>query len=121
MQIAQKNFYKKLLGRAGEIKAAEYLKKNGYKIAEKNYRTHIGEIDIIAEKDGVTVFIEVKTRTDDEFGYGAEAVNAKKREKYVLTAKEYLMRTGKTDSPCRFDVVEIQGGKINHIENAFCE
>ena len=90
MQIAQKNFYKKLLGRAGEIKAAEYLKKNGYKIAEKNYRTHIGEIDIIAEKDGVTVFIEVKTRTDDEFGCGAEAVNAKNARNTCLPQKNIL-------------------------------
>lgn len=109
------------MGRAGETKAAEFLKKNGYKIIKRNFKTHIGEIDVIAEKDGFTVFVEVKTRSDDEFGSGAEAVNAAKRKKYVLTAKEYLMRTGKTDSPCRFDVIEIQGGEINHIENAFCE
>ena len=51
MQIAQKNFYKKLLGRVGEKKAVEFLKKKGFKVLETNYRTHIGEIDIIA-KDG---------------------------------------------------------------------
>ena len=81
----------------------------------------MGEIDIIAEKDGETVFIEVKTRTGDEYGYAAEAVDCKKRFRYVKVAAEYLMRKGLTDAPCRFDVVELQNGQINHIENAFYE
>ena len=121
MQIAQKNFYKKLLGRAGELKAAEFLKKKGYKIVVKNYKTHAGEIDIIAEKDGETVFVEVKTRTGDEYGYAAEAVDCKKRLRYFKVAAEYLMSNGLTDAPGRFDVVELQNGQINHIENAFYE
>ena len=119
MQIAQKNFYKKLLGRAGELKAAEYLKKKGYKVLQTNYKTHLGEIDIIAEQQSEIVFVEVKTRTSEDFGLPSEAVNAKKIEKYYKVATEYLVRTKKTDSPCRFDVIEIENGQINHIINAF--
>ncbi len=120
MQIAQKNFYKKLLGRVGEKKAVDFLKKNGYNILETNYKTHIGEIDIIAEDKGTTVFIEVKTRTDNDFGAPREAVNAKKKEKYFKVATEYLLRHSKMDVPCRFDVVEIENGQINLIFDAFC-
>ncbi len=119
MQITQKNFYKKLLGRAGEVKAIEFLKKKGFKILEKNYKTHIGEIDVIALDNTTIVFIEVKTRSDDFFGAPSEAVNQKKQEKYYKVALEYLQKTKNVDSPCRFDVIEIENGKINHIDNAF--
>ena len=119
MQITQKNFYKKLLGRAGEVKAAEFLKKKGYEITDKNFKTRIGEIDVIARDGEYVVFVEVKTRTDDLYGAPSEAVDYKKREKYRLVAAEYLQKHELTDVPCRFDVVEIENGKINHIENAF--
>ena len=120
MQIAQKNFYKKFLGRVGEKKAVDFLKKKGYKILETNYKTHIGEIDVIAEDKGTTVFIEVKTRSSDDFGIPSEAVTTKKQEKYFKVATEYLLRKDKIDTPCRFDVVEIQNGEINLIFDAFC-
>ncbi len=120
MQIAQKNFYKKLLGRVGEKKAEDFLKSKGYKILERNYKTHIGELDIIAEDKGVIVFIEVKLRSNYDYGSGAEAVNAKKQEKYFKVATEYLIRNNKMDEPCRFDVVEIENGQINLIIDAFC-
>ena len=120
MQIAQKNFYKKFLGRAGELKAVEYLKQKGYTILDTNYKTHVGEIDIIAEDSGTIVFVEVKTRSGDAYGLPCEAVDLKKQEKYFLLASQYLQKKGLTDKPCRFDVVEIENGQINHIENAFC-
>ncbi len=120
MQIAQKNFYKKLLGRVGEKKAEDFLKKKGYKILTTNYKTHLGEIDIIAEDKGVTVFVEVKLRSGYDYGSGAEAVNARKQEKYFKVATEYLVRNKKLDVPCRFDVVEIEDGQINLIIDAFC-
>ncbi len=119
MQIAQKNFYKKFLGRAGEIKAGEYLKKIGYKILKTNYKTHVGEIDLIAESDGVIVFVEVKTRSGQEFGVPSEAVTFKKQQKYFKVAQEFLVKENKTDSICRFDVIEIENGEINHILDAF--
>ncbi len=120
MQFAQKNFYKKFLGRVGENKACEFLKKAGYKILEKNYKTFIGEIDIIAKDKDTIVFVEVKTRMDDGFGSPSEAVNRKKQEKYYKVASEYLQKNRENDSPCRFDVIEIQDGQINHIIDAFC-
>lgn len=119
MQIAQKNFYKKLLGRAGEIEASKLLKKNGYEILEMNFRTRLGEADIIAKQGEVIVFVEVKTRSDESFGAPSEAVNYKKREKYFRVATEYLLKKGLNDKPCRFDVIEIENGKINHIIDAF--
>lgn len=119
MQIAQKNFYKKFFGKIGEKKAAEFLKKKGFTVLETNYKTHYGEIDIIAKDKDYIVFVEVKTRSSDEYGKPSEAVNEKKQEKYVKVATEYLIKHKKTDSLCRFDVIEIENGEINHIIDAF--
>ena len=119
MQIAQKNFYKKFLGRKGEVEAAKYLIKQGYVILEKNFKTHVGEIDIIASENETICFVEVKTRSSDSFGAPSEAVNEKKQLKYYKVAEEYLLKKGKMDSLCRFDVVEIEDGKINLIKDAF--
>ena len=119
MQVAQKNFYKKLLGRIGEKKAIEYLKKQGYKIVEKNYKNAFGEADIIAKDGEYTVFVEVKTRTEEKYGAPSEAVDVRKQKKYVRIAQAYLSYNRLTDTPCRFDVVEIQNGEINHIKDAF--
>ena len=119
MQIAQKNFYKKLLGRAGEKLAVDFLKKKGFKILKTNYKTVVGEIDIIAQDKDYIVFIEVKTRSSDNYGVPSEAVDRKKQEKYYKTATFYLQKEKKTDANCRFDVVEIENGQINHIFNAF--
>ena len=120
MQITQKNFYKKFLGRAGEKRAVDFLKQKGYTVVETNFKTHIGEIDIIAKDNGVTVFVEVKTRSSDAFGQPSEAVNRKKQEKYFIVASEYLRKMHILDTPSRFDVVEIENGQINHIIDAFC-
>ena len=119
MQFAPKNFHKKLLGSVGEKRAAKYLKSAGYDILVKNFKTHVGEIDLIVRKDGVTVFVEVKTRTSDDFGAPSEAVGREKRRKYGLVAQEYLLREKCADVPCRFDVIEIENDRINHIEDAF--
>ncbi len=119
LQFAQKNFYKKLLGRIGEKEAASYLKKQGYTIVEKNYKNVFGEIDIIAKDGEYTVFTEVKTRTGEEFGAPCEAVDYRKRQKYAKIAKCYLAGKGLTDTACRFDVIEVENGKINHIKDAF--
>lgn len=120
MQVAQKNFYKKLLGRVGEKTATEYLKKKGYKILERNYKNPFGEVDIVAKDNEYTVFIEVKTRTTEDFGTGSEAVDFRRQQRYIRAAKFYLLQKGKTETPARFDVIEIKDGEINHIINAFC-
>lgn len=106
------------LGFFGERKAVRFLKKSGYKILARNYRCPCGEVDIIARRDDVLAFIEVKTRSDLSFGQPNEAVNAQRQRRYVRSAKYYF--SGRTpDCVVRFDVIEVFKGKINHIENAF--
>ena len=107
------------MGRAGEKRAIDFIKKKGFKILETNYKTVFGEIDIIAEEKGILVFIEVKTRSSDNYGNPCEAVDKRKQEKYYKTATYYLQKEKKTDAECRFDVIEIENGEINHIFNAF--
>ena len=79
----------KKLGREGEKQAVKYLKKNGYKILEKNYRTRFGEVDVIARKGEVVAFIEVKTRLTDIFGSPSQAVTRERQIKYIQAAKFY--------------------------------
>ena len=120
MRYSPKEFYKKLLGGAGEKQAVKFLKKKGYKILCVNFRISVGEIDIIAKDGETVVFIEVKTRSSDAFGRPSEAVDDKKRRKYVKVAQAYLVKNyGETDIPCRFDVVEVEEKQINHVINAF--
>ncbi len=113
----------KPLGSEGEDLAVRFLQKKGYRIVARNYKTPVGEIDIIARDGDTIVFIEVKTRTDISFGYPFEAVNKRKRQKLKNLALLYLKRQGK-ESPVRFDVLSIfymDNGKkdIEHIKDAF--
>lgn len=113
----------KNLGNAGEIFAANYLERLGYKILAKNFRVRSAEIDIIAEIDGVIVFVEVKTRSDTKHGLPAEAVNFRKQQKIIQAAGVFLQDEKYFDAPCRFDVIEIYSNgsqfSARHIENAF--
>lgn len=113
----------KNLGNAGEIFAANYLEQIGYKILEKNFRVRSAEIDIIAEIDGLIVFVEVKTRSDTKHGLPAEAVNFRKQQKIIQAAGVFLQDEKYFDAPCRFDVIEIYSNgsqfSARHIENAF--
>jgi len=108
----------KKLGRLGEEKACKYLKKQGYKILERNYNNPFGEVDIIAQKGDIIAFVEVKTRLTDKYGAPSEAVNAARKRKYVLAANYYL-REKLDDYIVRFDIIEVFRGDINHIESAF--
>ncbi len=106
-------------GKKGEIKAVLFLKKHSYKILETNFKNKIGEIDIIAEKDGVIVFIEVKNRSTYRFGRPIEAVDFRKQSKIKKVAEIYLMIKNKYYNDVRFDVVEVSNDNLEHIENAF--
>lgn len=110
--------FNKSKGDKGENAAADYLKSLKYKIIETNYHSIYGEIDIIAEKKGEIVFVEVKYRTNCDFGEGYEAVGKQKREKIIKTALIYINEHN-IQAPCRFDVISIDDGVIKHIENAF--
>ena len=110
-------------GKKSERLAAEYLKLNGYRILDTNYRARQGEIDIIARDGGVLVFVEVKARSSRHFGSAKGAVTPAKQRKISMAALEYLKRTGQTDVRARFDVVAIDtaAGKtdIEVVKNAF--
>lgn len=113
----------KVLGIKGENLAVTFLKEKGYRIIARNYRTSLGEIDVIAQDGNTLVFIEVKTRTDELFGRPFEAVNKKKRHKMKNVALLYMKRYER-NFPVRFDVVSIfykANGKkeIEHIMDAF--
>jgi putative endonuclease len=112
----------KSLGSEGEDLAVQFLRKKGYRILEKNFKTPLGEIDIIARDGNTVAFIEVKTRTNDSFGYPFEAVNNRKRHKMKNLALLYLKKQGK-EHPVRFDVISIfqkdGKGEIQHIIDAF--
>ena len=112
------NLHNQRLGRKGEKAACSYLRQNGWKILEKNYKTPFGEIDIIAEKDGVIAFTEVKTRLSDIFGLPSEAVTSQRKLRYIRGANYFF--TNKTiDCVVRFDIIEVFKNQLNHIENAF--
>lgn len=106
-------------GIEGENLAADYLKRHGYKILERNFACKTGEIDIVCEYGKTLVFVEVKARENTLFGTPAEAVTPRKINSLVRTAQAYLVKSGKLNYPCRFDVVEVFKGEINHIEDAF--
>ena len=112
------SFHNQKIGRKGEEVARSYLKKNGWRIIEKNYKTPFGEIDIIAKKDDVIAFIEVKTRLSDIYGLPSESVTKQRKMRYIRGANYYF--TGKIiDCTVRFDIIEVYKNQINHIENAF--
>lgn len=108
-----------VIGLQGEQLALKYLQKQGLRLLERNYREPCGEIDLIMQHKKTIVFVEVKQRSDLRYGAPAEAVTPLKQRKISMTAALYLNKHCERDTPCRFDVVEILDGKINHIEHAF--
>lgn len=97
----------KELGRRGEDAAARYLVNRGYEILERNWSCLAGEADIIARDGDALVFVEVKTRSNVDKGFPAEAVGAAKRDRYEKIALAYLSMCDYVDIPVRFDVVSI--------------
>ncbi|MEN8152446.1 MAG: YraN family protein [Acidobacteriota bacterium] len=113
------------LGAEGEKEAVKYLRAEKYSIIEKNCRVGGSEIDIIAVKDGFLVFIEVKTRSSEDYGYPEEFVDRRKIKKIISGAKLFSARKKWRDHLIRFDIISLlfaEGKfKIDHIENAFEE
>jgi putative endonuclease len=112
------------VGQRGEGLAIDALKRAGYEILEKNFRTPIGEIDLVGREDGMLCFVEVKWRRDPSMGHPAEAVTREKQRRLARAAEWYLARHGAFGTPARFDVVAILEGpggspSIEIIRNAF--
>lgn len=112
------------LGKLGEDLAVRELKRRGYAILARRYRTRFGEIDIVAEHGHEIVFVEVKARRTRAFGSAAEAVPNWKQRRVAAMALDYLARSRRSDRACRFDVVAIDDAgsstmRLEVIEHAF--
>ena len=114
---------KQEIGKKGETVAVHYLKKQGYRIIEQNYRSKAGEIDIIAREKQSLVFVEVKTRSSRSFGSPKWAITPKKQKAISMAALYYLKMTHQNDVNARFDVVSIllqgEDTQIELVRNAF--
>ena len=98
---------RQMLGQSGEEVAFEFLRKKGYRILEKNYKTLLGEIDIIARDKEQLVFVEVKSLSDTSYILPQEMVNKRKQEQIVRVALSYLKAKGLKSADCRFDCVAV--------------
>lgn len=111
------------LGRRGEAVAARYYQQRGYLLLGHNYRTRMGELDLIVYKENVIVFAEVKTRSGKMLATPAEAVDLHKQRRLQKAAEMYLQNSPFVDSMMRFDVVEViptnRGWQVHCIMDAF--
>lgn len=116
--------FRQAAGIRGEDLACAELRRRGYAISARRYRSRYGEIDIVAERHGTIVFVEVKARRTARRGLAAESIPFWKRRRIGAMALDYLAWTGRTNARCRFDVVAIDGlgtetETLRVIEDAF--
>lgn len=113
----------KIKGNYGEKIACNFLINSGYNILCRNYRNHFGEIDIIAKYKNEIIFIEVKTRTNNNFGEGIEAIDRYKQKHIINTAKFYIFQRHLESYSIRFDAIQIMKDKTHiktkHIKQIF--
>jgi putative endonuclease len=112
------------LGRSGEECAAAFLRRRGFSLLEANYRSRLGEIDIVALDGEVVVFVEVKSKSGPRYGRPGEMLTPVKRRRLTRLALAYLQMKGWLGRPARFDVVSIDWsedpeGAVRHYRNAF--
>ncbi|MDO8661988.1 MAG: YraN family protein [Candidatus Omnitrophota bacterium] len=110
-------------GVLAEDRAEGFLKASGYKILQRNYKTKLGEVDIVARDKDTLCFIEVKFRSSDRFGSGLEAVSGLKQRQISKAALSFLKEKNLLDKRARFDVLSLDcsgsAEKITLIKNAF--
>ncbi|MBR1516744.1 MAG: YraN family protein [Bacteroidales bacterium] len=110
------------IGARGEELACEALTKKGFDIVERNWRRGKNEVDIIAYKEGIIIFVEVKTRGNTDYGEPETFVDLAKQRAYVKMANAYVIENRRTED-VRFDVIAItnkpDGPELKHLENAF--
>lgn len=105
-------------GGDAEDSAAGFLERHGLRVVGRNYRTRLGEIDLIARDAAVLVFVEVRLRRSARYGGALESITARKRARIAAAARQYLMRFRRVP-PCRFDVVCLDGEAPLWIRGAF--
>ncbi len=108
-------------GKLGEDAALAYLMKKGYRLLARNYRARRCEIDLVMENEPYLVFVEVKARSNKDFGLGREAVTPVKQRNIVKAAEYFAVTHGMAERFIRFDVAEVDlaAGKITYIVDAF--
>lgn len=109
------------IGAQAEQWAAQYLQQHGLKPITQNFRSRFGEIDLIMQDGATLVFIEVRLRRNANFGGAAASIDARKQQRIIHTAQQYLASLARTP-PCRFDVVlmdDAQGHNVQWLKNAF--
>ncbi len=104
------------LGQRGEQVAAQYLLDHGYAVRTRNWRCAVGEIDLVTEKDGVLIFVEVRTRRGDRLGTPEESITPAKRVKLIAAAQTYLDEHNQTGQDWRIDVVAIEIGSHGEVK-----
>jgi putative endonuclease len=105
-------------GAQAEEVAVRFLAGQGLRVLARNFRTRLGEIDVIAQDGTTLVFVEVRLRTRDDYGGAAESVDSGKRRRIVAAANGYLALLG-SEPPCRFDVVTVEDRRAHWIRAAF--
>ncbi|MET0902793.1 MAG: YraN family protein [Acidimicrobiales bacterium] len=110
---------RRAFGQAGEERAAAWYRARGYEVIDRNWRCRAGELDLVARRGRILVFVEVKARRTDRFGTPAEAVTPTKQRRLRSLARHYLEATDVGRCTLRFDVVSILGGRLEVIEAAF--
>jgi putative endonuclease len=105
-------------GGEAEEQAARFLARRGLAIVTRNYRTRLGEIDLIARDGATLVFVEVRRRAPGDFVGAAGSVGARKQQRIAAAARQYLARLG-SEPACRFDVVTLDGDKPAWLRGAF--
>lgn len=113
--------WRQVVGKWGENTAVDYLSQRGYRILERNFRTAHGEIDIIAVRDDVLIFVEVKSRSSRSFGLPEDSITPRKQA-HMRSAAEHYLQEHVTQDTWQFDVIAIIGkpfGKVDiqHFEN----
>jgi putative endonuclease len=110
-----KSTEKQQTGKLGEDRATEFLVSNDFNILARNFRTKLGEIDIVAEKNGIVYCVEVKTRTSTQFGLPSEAITPKKLQRMKLTAQVYASFIG-FHGELKLLLIEVLNGQCNLLE-----
>ncbi|MBI5438779.1 MAG: YraN family protein [Nitrosomonadales bacterium] len=108
-------------GALAEQWAAQYLRQQGLKPVAENYRSRFGEIDLIMQDGATLVFVEVRLRRSADFGGAAASIDARKQQRLIRTAQQYLASLARIP-PCRFDAVlmdDAQGVNVQWLKNAF--
>ncbi len=119
--------HRQALGKRGETYAAQYLAAHDYAIRERNWHCPLGELDLVTERDGQVIFVEVRTRQTDRLGTPEESITPAKRAKLIAAAQTYLDEHDQLDRDWRIDVVAIEIGsrgevmRCTVIENAIEE